>query len=106
MVVVATHHSRILPPADRIVELVPALATTDRPAEWVELEVGAVVFEQCAMGDPIYVLAAGELDIVRQLPGGDEESLKVVKRVTTSARSVRCSTCCAPRRCGRAPTQR
>ena len=38
-----------------------------------------MVFEQCAMGDPIYVLAAGELDIVRQLPGGDEESLKVVK---------------------------
>jgi putative ABC transport system ATP-binding protein len=59
MVVVATHDSRILPPADRIVELVPALATTDRPPEWVELEVGAVVFEQCAMGDPHLRLGCG-----------------------------------------------
>jgi putative ABC transport system ATP-binding protein len=73
MVVVATHDSRILPLADRIVELVPELATTDRPPEWVELEVGAVVFEQCTMGDLIYVLAAGELDILRQLPGRGEE---------------------------------
>jgi putative ABC transport system ATP-binding protein len=79
MVVVATHDSRILPLADRIVELVPSLATTDRPPEWVDLEPGDVVFDQCTMGDLIYVLAAGELDIVRQMPGGGEELLKVVK---------------------------
>jgi putative ABC transport system ATP-binding protein len=79
MVVVATHDSRILPLADRIVELVPELATTDRPPEWVELEPGAVVFEQCTMGDLIYVVAAGELEIMRQLPGGGEDLLKVVK---------------------------
>ena len=35
MVVVATHDSRILPLADRIVELVPELASTDRPPETV-----------------------------------------------------------------------
>jgi putative ABC transport system ATP-binding protein len=79
MVVVATHDSRILPLADRIVELVPELATTDRPPEWVELDPGAVVFEQCTMGDLIYVVAAGELEIMRQLPGGGEDLLKVVK---------------------------
>jgi putative ABC transport system ATP-binding protein len=79
MVVVATHDSRILPLADRIVELVPELATTDRPPEWVELEPGAVLFEQCTMGDLIYVVAAGELEIMRQLPGGGEDLLKVVK---------------------------
>jgi putative ABC transport system ATP-binding protein len=78
-VVVATHDSRILPLADRIVELVPEFATTERPPEWVELEAGALVFEQCTMGDLIYVLAAGELEIVRQLPGGGEELLKAVK---------------------------
>src|SRR5205085_2644446 len=37
MVVVATHDSRILPLADRIVELVPEFATTDRPPETVRL---------------------------------------------------------------------
>jgi putative ABC transport system ATP-binding protein len=68
-----------MPLADRIVELVPEFATTERPPEWVELEAGALVFEQCTMGDLIYVLAAGELEIVRQLPGGGEELLKVVK---------------------------
>jgi putative ABC transport system ATP-binding protein len=78
MVVVATHDSRILPLADRIVELVPELATTDRPPEAVHLEVGAVLFEQCTMGDLIYVVAEGELEIVRQLAGGGEELLKVV----------------------------
>jgi putative ABC transport system ATP-binding protein len=79
MVVVATHDSRILPLADRIVELVPELATTNRPPEWMELEAGAVLFEQGTMGDLIYVLAGGECDIVRQLPGGGEELLKVIK---------------------------
>jgi len=79
MVVVATHDSRILPLADRIVELVPELATTNRPPEWVELEADTVLFEQGTMGDLIYVLAGGECDIVRQLAGGGEELLKVVK---------------------------
>ena len=78
MVVVATHDSRILPLADRIVELVPELATTDRPPETLHLEVGAVLFEQCTMGDLIYVVAEGELEIMRQLAGGGEELLKVV----------------------------
>jgi len=79
MVVVATHDSRILPLADRIVELVPEFASTDRPPETVSVEAGELLFEQGTMGDLIYVVAAGELDIVRQLPGGGEELLKVVK---------------------------
>jgi putative ABC transport system ATP-binding protein len=79
MVVVATHDSRILPLADRIVELVPEFATTDRPPQWVEVEAGAVLFEQGTMGDLIYVVAAGEFEIVRHSVGGDEELLKVVK---------------------------
>ena len=40
MVVVATHDSRILPLADRIVELVPEFASTDRPPETVSVEAG------------------------------------------------------------------
>lgn len=78
MVVVATHDSRILPLADRIVELVPELASTDRPPETVPLEAGDVLFEQCTMGDLIYVVSDGELEIVRELASGGEELLKVV----------------------------
>ena len=80
MVVVATHDSRILPLADRVVELVPDFASTDRPPETVELKAGEVLFEQGTMGELIYIVSEGELELVRELPSGDEEILKVVKR--------------------------
>jgi putative ABC transport system ATP-binding protein len=77
MVVVATHDSRILPLADRVVELVPEFATTDRPPETVRLVAGEVLFEQGTTGDLIYVISEGEVEIVRELPGGGGELLKV-----------------------------
>ena len=80
MVVVATHDSRILPLADRVVELVPDFASTDRPPETVQLEAGEVLFEQGTMGELIYIVSNGELEIVRELPSGDEEMLKTVGR--------------------------
>ena len=78
MVVVATHDSRILPLADRVVELVPEFATTDRPPATVRLEAGEVLFEQGTMGDLIYVVTEGELEIIRELASGGEELLKAV----------------------------
>lgn len=77
MVVVATHDSRILPLADRIVQLVPDFASTDRPPETVRVQADAVLFEQGTMGDLIYVVSEGELEIMRELAGGGEELLKV-----------------------------
>ena len=78
MVVVATHDSRILPLADRVVEMVPDFASTDRPPETVQLESGDVLFEQGTMGELIYVVSDGELEIVRELASGGEELLKAV----------------------------
>lgn len=80
MVVVATHDSRILPLADRVVELVPDFANTDRPPDTVELKAGDVLFEQGTMGELIYVVAEGELEIVRELASGGEELQKLAKR--------------------------
>jgi putative ABC transport system ATP-binding protein len=77
IVVVATHDTRMLPLADRVVELVPHVASIDRPPETVRLTPGAVLFEQGSMGDLIYVVSEGELDIVRELTGGGEELLRV-----------------------------
>jgi putative ABC transport system ATP-binding protein len=77
VVVVATHDSRILPMADHVVELAPALASTNRPPETVHLQAGEVLFEQCTMGDLIYVVSDGEFDIVRELADGGEELVKV-----------------------------
>jgi putative ABC transport system ATP-binding protein len=80
MVVVATHDSRILPLADRVVEMVPDFATMDRPPDTVEVAAGDVLFEQGTMGDLIYVVSEGELEIMRELAGGGEELLKVATR--------------------------
>jgi putative ABC transport system ATP-binding protein len=77
VVVVATHDSRILPMADRVVEMVPALTSTNRLPETVHLDAGEVLFEQCTMGDLIYVVSGGELEIVRELASGGEELVKV-----------------------------
>jgi putative ABC transport system ATP-binding protein len=77
VVVVATHDSRILPLADRVVELAPALASTNRPPETVHLNAGEVLFEQSTMGELIYVVSEGEFDIVRELADGGEEFVKV-----------------------------
>lgn len=79
LVVVATHDTRMLPLADRVVELVPHVATTDRAPETIRLAPGSVLFEQGTMGDLIYVVDEGEFDIVRELSGGGEELLRIAK---------------------------
>jgi putative ABC transport system ATP-binding protein len=80
MVVVATHDSRILPLADRVVELVPDFAESDRPPSTVRLDAGDVLFEEGTMGECIYVVSEGEIELVRELAGGGEELLWVAGR--------------------------
>jgi putative ABC transport system ATP-binding protein len=77
VVVVATHDSRILPMADHVVEMAPVQASTNRPPEEYRFKAGDVVFEQCTMGDLIYVVSSGEFEIVRELADGGEELVKV-----------------------------
>jgi putative ABC transport system ATP-binding protein len=77
VVVVATHDARILPLADRVVELVPTVNSTNRPPESVHLKAGEVLFEQCTMGELIYIVSEGEFEIVRELADGGEELVKV-----------------------------
>ncbi|GAA2795609.1 ATP-binding cassette domain-containing protein [Mycolicibacterium pallens] len=77
VVVVATHDTRMLPMADRVVELMPHLPYTEHEPENVELKSGQVLFEQGTLGDCIYVVSSGEVEIVRELSSGGEELLKV-----------------------------
>ena len=80
MVVVATHDSRILPLADRVVEMVPDFAESNRPPDHrLRLKAGEVLFEEGTMGDCIYVVSEGEVEIVRELAGGGEELLWVAE---------------------------
>lgn len=77
VVVVATHDTRMLPLADQVVEMVPHMAATDHEPETVELKRGEILFEQGTMGDSIYLVVDGEIEMVRVLSSGDEEVLKV-----------------------------
>jgi putative ABC transport system ATP-binding protein len=79
VVVVATHDSRMLPLADSVVELTPMITSTNRPPETVQLKAGEVLFEQSTMGELIYLVSDGELEIVRELADGGEELVKVAK---------------------------
>ena len=73
VVVVATHDTRMLPLADRVVELAPHMTATDHEPQTMTLRAGDTVFEQGTMGDEIYVVSAGEIEMVRELPSGAEE---------------------------------
>jgi putative ABC transport system ATP-binding protein len=77
VVVVATHDTRILPLADQVVELVPHIAATEHEPETVHLKKGEVLFEQGMIGDCVYVVAEGEIELIRLLADGGEELVKV-----------------------------
>jgi putative ABC transport system ATP-binding protein len=73
VVVVATHDERMMPLADRVVELSPRADREWRPPERRELDAGEVLFSQGDPGDLVYVVEEGEIELVRQLaPGGEE----------------------------------
>jgi putative ABC transport system ATP-binding protein len=79
MVVVATHDSRLLPLADRVIELVPKTTLVKRAHETIHLRAGTVLFNQGALADLIYIVSEGELEMVRQRPGGGQEVLRVAR---------------------------
>ena len=65
VVVVATHDERLLPLADRIVDLTPKAAVQARPPERYVLEPGEVLFRQDDEGDLVYIVESGEIEVVR-----------------------------------------
>ena len=77
IVVVATHDARILPLADRVVELTPDFPETHKPPEAVEVKAGEVLFEQGTMGELIYFVTEGDFELIHELADGGEELVKV-----------------------------
>jgi putative ABC transport system ATP-binding protein len=80
VVVIATHDERLLPLADRVVELTPRATTEHHPPQTVELEPGKVLFRQGDPGDMVYEVDEGRIEIVRELADGGEELLTVTER--------------------------
>lgn len=77
VVVVATHDTRMLPLADRVVELTPHIDYIEHEPQTVNLEPADVLFGQGTMGDCIYVVSDGELEIIREMASGGEQVLKI-----------------------------
>ncbi len=78
LVVVATHDERMIPLADRVVRMAPALSANQGSRE-VQLAGGEVLFEQGSRGALIYVINRGEIELFRSRVDGDEEKLGVVR---------------------------
>jgi putative ABC transport system ATP-binding protein len=79
MVVVATHDPRLLPLADRVIEMVPTTTLVNRAHETIQLKAGTVLFEQGALADLVYTISEGELEMLRHRPGGGHEVLRIAK---------------------------
>ena len=59
VVVISTHDQRMLPLADRVVELVPQFGQAEVEPEVVELAAGEELFAQGSFGELIYMLEVG-----------------------------------------------
>ncbi len=78
VVVVATHDDRMLPLADRVIDLT-AMSSAALTDSVVELEPGQVLFRQGERGTFVYVVEAGEVDLVRERADGTDERLHLAK---------------------------
>jgi putative ABC transport system ATP-binding protein len=79
VVVVATHDDRMLPLADRVVDLTNR--GTHAPSDpLVELKPGQLLFRQGDRGDRVYLVEAGQVELVRERADGREEQLHVATR--------------------------
>lgn len=72
LVIVATHDERFSPLADRPVELVPRAKKPSRGIEHLSLASGEVLFRQGSMGELVYVVDEGEVEVFREGMDGAE----------------------------------
>jgi len=77
-VLIATHDERLLPLADRIVELSPRAAAAAAVAEHRNLEDGEVLFRQGEPGSLVYTVESGTIRLVRQRDDGTEETINEI----------------------------
>jgi len=75
-VIVATHDDRMLPLADVVIEMMPKFAEGANALERLDLKDNQIIFERGSLGGRIYIVEAGEIEIVRE----GEEVVAVNKR--------------------------
>jgi putative ABC transport system ATP-binding protein len=78
LVVIATHDDRLVPIADRVVELAQHVQARTGPPQALALAAGEILFEQGDRGELIYVIESGEIEILRQQLVGPGERLALL----------------------------
>jgi putative ABC transport system ATP-binding protein len=78
MIVVSTHDARLVPIADRIVQMVPEGHHHEVATHQVTLRAGESVFEQGDEADLVYVIDSGQVEVVRVLADGGETLLTML----------------------------
>jgi putative ABC transport system ATP-binding protein len=78
VVVVATHDQRLIPLADRTIELASTTAPAGQSRRRRVLKPGQVLFEHGAQSDFVYVVDEGEIALVRERPDHSEEVVRLV----------------------------
>jgi putative ABC transport system ATP-binding protein len=77
IVVASTHDQRLVPMADRVVELGPKPSEETAVNRQVVLEAGEVLFEQGTRGELIYTVETGRVELIRLRADGTEECLHI-----------------------------
>ncbi|MGH3081663.1 MAG: ATP-binding cassette domain-containing protein, partial [Gaiellaceae bacterium] len=75
IVVVSTHDERMIPLADRVVAMSPRTFAREDATRVVQLAADEFLFRQGDVGDLIYTVEEGEIEIVRERADGAEEVL-------------------------------
>jgi putative ABC transport system ATP-binding protein len=78
IVIVATHDDRLIPLADRVVNLTPRADTEAHEPERLDLAEGDVLFRQGEQGDLVYVVEDGAIEIMRQRDDGTIEKVATI----------------------------
>jgi putative ABC transport system ATP-binding protein len=79
VVIIATHDERLLPLADRVVELTPRPSNETRAPERSTLAQGEILFHQGDFGDLVYEVDEGCIEIVQEMADGGEQVLTHVE---------------------------
>ena len=96
VVVVATHDERLLPLADRVVELSARAVADARPPAQVELTAGQVLFREGDPGDLVYVVEPARSSWSATSRPAARSWSTCRRRAATSASWRRCSVCAVP----------
>ena len=75
IIVVSTHDARLVPVADRTVQMAQMDETTEPTPQQVRYVAGESIFEQEDRANLVYMIDEGEVDIVRVYADGTEELL-------------------------------